>query len=549
LSVATDLGKASARQDEGVPRPRGGAHSASKDVRLRRGASGPVPPPVIPSPRRTVPGGTAAGLAAAAVVVTVIPLVLVQVPDAIAWSLPARFAHGGPNTLASLLRAAGLALPVMAVAAPFGALATRRFRAAPVLLAGLLAIGAADVLGETARTVLLIGADRSLHGAGAGVSMAAVTALAAERRPAARSLAGWWACVTVSGLVAAPELMRYRITSGGWSAALHPYPWLTGIALTLTALYAMLAEGTATAAVRGGFPAVERAHLALLAAPVAGLSAICVAVTYRGDRAVVAAAIADVIALAGLTVVTARVSTAARFAVVCAVTGFTLAPAAGAVTALSQPAAQPGFAALAAALCGAALALASRTAPGRAITASGLFVAAASFGAAYLAGPFGAAYLAGPGLSRPGVLTIVCVPLAGGLAAALAASLRATTAGPAAAGGQAGGAVCGVVLLLAGVASGFLAAGAVQLHALADARTASAVHAALVAGASRWALAAAVVTATAGLALACATGRRAGPAGRRHAGSWVSCGSVANHHQPAAARSRPGDRDRIPGTQ
>ena len=49
----------------------------------------------------------------------------------------------------------------------------------------------------------------------------------------------------------------------------------------------------------------------------------------------------------------------------------------------------------------------------------------------------------------------------------------------------------------------------VQLHALADARAASAVHAALVAGASRWALAAAVVTAAAGLALARAPGRRA----------------------------------------
>ena len=62
--MVADLGKASARQDEGVPRPRGGAHAAR--------------------PMRS----TVAGLVAAAVVVTVIPLVLVQVPDAIAWSLP-----------------------------------------------------------------------------------------------------------------------------------------------------------------------------------------------------------------------------------------------------------------------------------------------------------------------------------------------------------------------------------------------------------------------------------------------------------------------------
>lgn len=132
-----------------------------------------------------------------------VPLSIVQIPDAIAWSLPPQFA-AGPNDLSSLLRAGSLALPAMAVAAPFAALAIRRFRAGPVLLAGLLTIGAADALGEGARTILLIGADRLLHGLGAGISMAAVTAIVAERRKAARFLAGWWACALVWALAAAP---------------------------------------------------------------------------------------------------------------------------------------------------------------------------------------------------------------------------------------------------------------------------------------------------------------------------------------------------------
>src|ERR1700683_3309650 len=148
----------------------------------------------------------AVGLVAAAVVAAVIPLAVLQIPDALAWSLPARYAGAGPGALASLLRAAGLALPAMAVAAPFGALATRRFRAGPVLLAGLLVLGAADVLGGSAQPVLLIGVDRSLHGLGAGTCLAAAAAIAAERSWAPRSLAGWWAAVMVSGPAAAPEL-------------------------------------------------------------------------------------------------------------------------------------------------------------------------------------------------------------------------------------------------------------------------------------------------------------------------------------------------------
>lgn len=488
--MATDLGKPSAGPQERVPRPRG-AHAAVKGRPAAALAS-----PAVRVPLPAVLRANAAGLCAAALVTAVVPLAVLQIPDAIAWSLPSKFAAAGPNALASLLRAASLALPAMAVAAPFGALATRRFRAGPVLLAGLLAIGVADALGEGARTIPLIGADRVLHGLGAGISMAAVAAVVAERRQTVhttgRSLAGWWACAVVCALAAAPALMRHRVTVGGWRGALQPCPWLVGAALALAALYAILTEGTARTAVRSVFPAAERALLALLTAPVAGMCAVAVAVTYRGEHAVVAAAIADAIALAGLAVMAVRASTAGRLAAVCAVIGFTVAPAAGAVSALTLPG-QPGWeaggAALAAAVCAAALTLTRPATSARTATTAGLFVAAAAFAAASQAGP---------AIADTGVLALLCVPLAGGLAAALAAAVRGTGTG---------GTVCGVVLLLAGVVGGYLAAGAGQLQALQAARTAAAVHTALVTTTARWALLAAVVTTAVALVMAAASAR------------------------------------------
>jgi hypothetical protein len=432
-----------------------------------------------------------------AVVAAVIPLAAVQIPDAIAWALPPRLADAGPSTVASLLRVSGLALPAMAIAAPLAALAVRRMRAGPVLLAGLLVIAAADVAGGIARTVLEIGVDRSMHGLGAGIVLAAAAAIVAEQQKAqrvlagwwARVLAGWWAAVAVAGLAAAPELMRHRVVPGDWHAALQPYPWLTGTALALAALYAVLAEGTAATAARSAFPVAERAQLALLAAPVAGICAIALAVTYRSGNAVIAAAVTDAIALAGIAVITARTGTAARFAVVCAVTGFTLAPTAAAVTALAQPTAESGCAVLAAALGGAALALMARPESRKTITSAGLLLAAAGFGAMYLTEGRNSAAL-------------LC---AAGLAAALTSSLRATGAA---------GAMAGVVILLAGVVAGDLAAGSVQLRALTGAPSAQAIPGALAAATGRWLIIAAAVTAIVGLALA---SRKASGAARRPA--------------------------------
>jgi hypothetical protein len=267
-----------------------------------------------------------------------------------------------------------------------------------------------------------------------------------------------------------------------------------------------------------------------------------VAVTYRGDKAMAAAAIADVIALSGVTAIMARAA-AGRLAVVCAVTGFTLPAAAGAVTALTPatalipataltPAtAQSGCAALAAALCGAALALLPRHAvgsgpAGRAIAEAGRAIAPASrataparraiaaAGLCLAAAGFGALYLAETQAQSGRMLTLLYVPLAAGLSAALTSSLRGT--------GTAG-AMAGVVLLLAGVVVGSLAVGSMQLNALAGARTARAVHDALVTAAGRWALVAAVLTAVVALALAgtAVTARRGGRRSARKPGGGL----------------------------
>jgi len=445
----------------------------------------------------------AADVAAALVIAVVVPLALLQLPDAIAWAVPAQFAAAGPGAVTSLLRASGLALTAMAIAAPCGGLAVRRFRAWPVLVAGLAIIATADLLGGTAGTIAQIGLDRFLHGMGAGVALAAVIALAAERRSraerrnrAGHAIAGWSAASVVASLACGAGLMRHRLASGDWHAALQPYPWLTGIALAVAALYALLAEGKVTASTRNEFPVTERALLAQLAVPVTGMCVVAVAVTYARSEAVTAAAIAEALSLACLAVATARSGMARWFAVACAVTGFTMAPAAGAATDLMRAwtfsgAVRPGhlsfvlteaelcgFALCGGALFGAMVAIVLPVRRARLVTGAGLLVAAAGFAAACAAGP------------RSGLLAAVCMPVAAGLSAALAAGLRSTGAP---------GAICGGVLMVAGVLAGYLADGAIELRAVGSAYGGASVHAALLAADLRWNFAAAAVTSVAGL--------------------------------------------------
>jgi len=106
---------------------------------------------------------------------------VLQIPDAIPWSLPAPFATAGPSVPAGLMRTAGLALPAMAAAAPFGALAIRRFLAAVCAVTGFTLAPAAS-----AATALV---PPTQLGSRAGFAAIAAVALATALGPRARSSA------------------------------------------------------------------------------------------------------------------------------------------------------------------------------------------------------------------------------------------------------------------------------------------------------------------------------------------------------------------------
>jgi hypothetical protein len=483
-------------------------------------ATQPEPPATdarhaLPVPAASCPAGTvrrfAADVAGAAVVVTVAPLCFLQAPNAIAWAM----ASPGPGGT-EVMRAAGLALPAMAALGGVAALAVTRVRAWPVLLTGLLAMAAGDALGGAAHTVGLIGAARILHGAAAGVAMPAALALAWERR-ARHLLVALWATVTVTGLIAATAVVHARLAGGDWHAALAPSAWLTGAALTLAALYAVLADGPGPAA-RGSTGRLgtrtdathERTQLAVLAVPGIGLSVLSVAVTFRQPAALLAAASVSIVILYGVAAVASAdklVGGRLCFPLIGAVTGLVVAPAAGAVTSLRAlapaagahgPAASwlPLAATAGSALAGAAAALLLRRRPGIVVLA-GLAVTAESLIAARVAGPFA---------SVP-VLAGVSAPLAAGLAAAMTAAL---------ADASAASALSGVSLLLAGLMTGDLAAGSVQVRMVVRLAAApSAARSALTGAAGLWELAGAgsVVIVMAAIIIA-GRARRAGASAR-----------------------------------
>jgi hypothetical protein len=436
----------------------------------------------------------AADIASAAVVAAVVPLCVLHAPNGIAWVMASLGpVAAGPQGPGAVLRASGLALPAMAAVAGVAALAARRMRAWPVLFAGLIVMALADALGGSARTIELIGIDRTLHGLGAGIAMPAALALAWERPPGTRPLlAALWSAITVTGLIAAVAVIRHRLSGGDWHAAFQPYPWLTGAALAAAAIYAMLAGGEATPPGEGRDgtrkgTAHECAQLAVLASPAVGLSALAVAVTYRQSTALLAAASVGTLVLCGVAAVASAdkvIGGPLCFPLIGAVTGLVVAPAAGAVTSLrtlapGQPGGAPWLplaAAAGAAASGAAIAVAARRRPWLVVCA-GLALAAASLAAARITGP----------LAASPVLAAVAAPLAGGLAAAMTAALTVATAASA---------LSGASLMLAGLMTGYLAAGSVQVRMVASLAPARlAVRGALTGAAGLWELAGAAAVA------------------------------------------------------
>ncbi|MFC4531915.1 hypothetical protein [Sphaerisporangium dianthi] len=168
-----------------------------------------------------------------------LPLAIVVVPNTISVVsalLPADLAG------VWILRAHGLALPVMLCTVPLAGVALRRFSVASMLLAGLACLALADVAGGFADSTAAVGVLRVLHGVGAGVLIPATFAAGYQRPGASRDvLVPFWAAALAVSLLAAQALALWPLDAvTSWRVTLQPYPLLTGVALALAAIHLVL---------------------------------------------------------------------------------------------------------------------------------------------------------------------------------------------------------------------------------------------------------------------------------------------------------------------
>ncbi|MFF0250666.1 hypothetical protein [Streptosporangium sandarakinum] len=168
-------------------------------------------------------------------VAVTLPLAIVALPNTISVVsalLPRDISPIG------MMRAHGLALPATVLTVPLAALAVRRRRVAPILVAGLALLAVADAAGGYADSTSLVGVLRVLHGVGAGLVVPATLAAVWERSPFLRAL---WCAVLAVSLLAAQALALWPLDEArSWRVALQPYPMLTGVALVLAAAYFVL---------------------------------------------------------------------------------------------------------------------------------------------------------------------------------------------------------------------------------------------------------------------------------------------------------------------
>ncbi|MEU8271506.1 hypothetical protein AB0B89_30645 [Sphaerisporangium sp. NPDC049002] len=217
-----------------------------------------------------------------------LPLAIVTIPNTISVVsalLPPELAGVG------ILRAHGLALPVMLCTVPLAGAVLRRFQAAPILVAGLALLAAADVAGGFAGSTFGVGALRVLHGVGAGMLVPATFAASWERPGAARGvLVPVWAGALAVSLLGAQALALWPLDDvTSWRVTLQPYPLLTGLALALAAVYFVLSRLTGeTADARAAETA--RGHLVLAAGPSVGIAVLAFGTTFNWPSGLIVAA-------------------------------------------------------------------------------------------------------------------------------------------------------------------------------------------------------------------------------------------------------------------
>ncbi|MBB2913068.1 hypothetical protein FHS43_004366 [Streptosporangium becharense] len=226
-----------------------------------------------------------------------LPLAIVAIPNTI--SVVAALLPPGVSQI-EMIRAHGLALPVMVLTVPAAAVAVRRTRPAFLVVAGLALIAAADAAGGYAASTFAVGCLRALHGVGAGLLVPATLMMAWGRSPALRAV---WAATLAVSLVAAQALALGPLDEvSSWRVSLQPYPMLTGVALVLAALHLVFWLEKGEDPVRGPAPVPgEQRRSLLVIVPAAGVAALAVGGTFDWSATlVVRAALVSLLALLGL---------------------------------------------------------------------------------------------------------------------------------------------------------------------------------------------------------------------------------------------------------
>ncbi|WP_211590279.1 hypothetical protein [Microbispora sp. H11081] len=428
----------------------------------------PVPQARTAAPVRAVRVPLLVDVVIGLLTLVALPLAIVAIPNTI--SVVAALLPPGVSQV-DMIRAHGLALPAMLVTVPLAAVAVRRFRAAPILVAGLTLLALADVAGGYTDTVALVGVLRVLHGIGAGMLVPA-TLVAVAERSRRRVLLPIWAGALAASLLTAQALALWAIRDvTSWQVTLQPYPLLTGVALALAAAYLVLwmisgdggtrAEGETPPMLGRPTPA-ERGRLALAIVPAAAIAVLGVGITFDwAPHLVVVAAAVAVLAMLGLAVLGTFEGQGGRtLAFVNVAVGLVVLPTAAQMTyiELGGPLGGPGLKGLWVPFLIATLtALVAAVLAGRApetfanrLTALGLAAVVAGLAAIRLLVP------APSGMP----LTVPFVLLAAGAAVALAGAFR--TAGP-------GSAMLGLSLCFPAVLAGFLLGTGIQVNRLRDA--------------------------------------------------------------------------------
>ncbi|RKS77305.1 hypothetical protein BZB76_2686 [Actinomadura pelletieri DSM 43383] len=276
--------------------------------------------------RRAAVGALLLTLTATPAAVLVVPDVTVNVMPAAVGALDLSDAD-----IPVLLRATGMALPVLLAAVPVAAVAARRFSAWSVLATGLavllMGLGAAGY----ARSVPLAGTVRAVQGAGAGIILPACLVLVWERR--SKALTAAWAGTLAGALIVAMPLALAAVpaTVPDWRVALAPHQW-PAVAAAVAALVHLVLRGRRLWALPASRH-VERGQLLLPLVPAAGfafLAVIAAACWSPGARLVVAGLALP--ALLGLALAAGRDTTAGSphgCAIVMITTGLLTHPVAG----------------------------------------------------------------------------------------------------------------------------------------------------------------------------------------------------------------------------